>query len=194
MNYEEALEYIMRFADYERLPRSGVVWNLSRVERLLESVNNAMVELMAAEGFFATIILGRYRPDSGKLELVRGGHLPPLWVGQDGLKKVPELKGMPLGVSFGISCEKQEITLSPGEAVLFLTDGVTEAENESGELLGDRRVSTHVQNTAGPPWGEGLLKAVHAWQSNTSASDDLTLLEIWRDPDPHFSKPSQKGI
>ena len=40
MNYEEALEYIMRFADYERLPRSGVVWDLSRVERLLERLGN----------------------------------------------------------------------------------------------------------------------------------------------------------
>jgi len=40
MNYKEALEYILRFADYERLPRSGVVWDLSRVERLLERLGN----------------------------------------------------------------------------------------------------------------------------------------------------------
>jgi dihydrofolate synthase/folylpolyglutamate synthase len=40
MNYEQALEYIMQFADYERLPRSGVVWDLSRVERLLERLGN----------------------------------------------------------------------------------------------------------------------------------------------------------
>jgi dihydrofolate synthase/folylpolyglutamate synthase len=40
MNYQEALEYILRFADYERLPRSGVVWDLSRVERLLERLGN----------------------------------------------------------------------------------------------------------------------------------------------------------
>jgi dihydrofolate synthase/folylpolyglutamate synthase len=40
MNYQEALEYILRFADYERLPRSGVVWDLLRVERLLERLGN----------------------------------------------------------------------------------------------------------------------------------------------------------
>ncbi len=40
MNYQEALEYILRFADYERLPRSGVVWDLSRIERLLERLGN----------------------------------------------------------------------------------------------------------------------------------------------------------
>ena len=40
MNYQEALDYILRFADYERLPRSGIVWDLARVERLLERLGN----------------------------------------------------------------------------------------------------------------------------------------------------------
>ncbi|OGN94596.1 MAG: hypothetical protein A2Y89_05215 [Chloroflexi bacterium RBG_13_51_18] len=35
MNYQEALEYLLRFADYERLPRSGIVWDIKRIERLL---------------------------------------------------------------------------------------------------------------------------------------------------------------
>jgi len=35
MNYQQALEYILRFADYERLPRSGIVWDLRRMDRLL---------------------------------------------------------------------------------------------------------------------------------------------------------------
>jgi dihydrofolate synthase/folylpolyglutamate synthase len=40
MNYQQALEYLLRFADYERLPRSGIVWDLRRIERLLERLNN----------------------------------------------------------------------------------------------------------------------------------------------------------
>ncbi len=40
MNYQEALEYILRFADYERLPRSGIVWDIKRIERLLARVGN----------------------------------------------------------------------------------------------------------------------------------------------------------
>ncbi|MCX7912197.1 MAG: bifunctional folylpolyglutamate synthase/dihydrofolate synthase [Dehalococcoidales bacterium] len=36
MNYQESIAYLLRFADYERLPRSGIVWDLRRVERLLE--------------------------------------------------------------------------------------------------------------------------------------------------------------
>jgi dihydrofolate synthase/folylpolyglutamate synthase len=40
MDYQEALEYLLRFADYERLPRSGIVWDLRRIERLLERLGN----------------------------------------------------------------------------------------------------------------------------------------------------------
>jgi serine phosphatase RsbU (regulator of sigma subunit) len=157
------------------------------VEKLLEAVNNAMVDLMAEEGFFATVILGRYWPASGKLQLVRGGHLPPLWICQKGLKKVPELKGLSMGVTAETKYEKKEIGLSPGESILFLTDGVTEAQNEKGELFGEDRLVDYIQKTAGPPWGRGLLDAVKAWQGTVEASDDLTLLEVWRDPKYTYS-------
>ncbi|MFA5309200.1 MAG: folylpolyglutamate synthase/dihydrofolate synthase family protein [Dehalococcoidales bacterium] len=40
MNYQEALEYVLKYADYERLPRSGIVWDLKRIERLLARLDN----------------------------------------------------------------------------------------------------------------------------------------------------------
>jgi dihydrofolate synthase/folylpolyglutamate synthase len=39
MNYREALDYLLKFADYERLPRSGIVWDIKRVDRLLARLN-----------------------------------------------------------------------------------------------------------------------------------------------------------
>ncbi len=40
MDYQEALDYILKFADYERQPRSAVVFDLRRVELLLERLGN----------------------------------------------------------------------------------------------------------------------------------------------------------
>ena len=40
MNYQEALDYVLKFADYERLPRSGIVWDIKRIERLLARLDN----------------------------------------------------------------------------------------------------------------------------------------------------------
>jgi dihydrofolate synthase/folylpolyglutamate synthase len=40
VNYQAALDYILNFADYERLPRSAVVFDLRRMEMLLEKLGN----------------------------------------------------------------------------------------------------------------------------------------------------------
>ena len=47
----------------------------SEVDNLLETVNNSMYSLTSEEGFFATIVLARYWPSSGKMQLTLGGHL-----------------------------------------------------------------------------------------------------------------------
>ncbi len=171
---------LVMVALWSRIRSEAVLYG--EVDKLLETVNNAMYDLMAEEGFFATIIVGRYWPATGRMQLARGGHLPPLWISKDGLGNIPELKGSALGVAPGIKYEKKEIILSLGESILFLTDGVTEAENEEVELFGNRRLIDYIQKTEGPPWGKGLLGSVYTWQGTAKASDDLTMLEIWRDP------------
>jgi dihydrofolate synthase/folylpolyglutamate synthase len=40
MDYRESLDYLMKYADYERLPRSGIVWDLRRIERLLKRLGD----------------------------------------------------------------------------------------------------------------------------------------------------------
>ena len=150
------------------------------VDKLLEAVNRDVYDLMSEEGFFATIILGKYSPATGKIQFTLGGHFPPVWIGRDGLGHIPEMKGISLGISPEATYRKDEITLSPGESILFMTDGITEAENVQDELFGNRRILDYIQKTEGPPWGEGLLKEVKGWRGSKEANDDTTLMEIWR--------------
>ena len=108
--------------------------------------------------------------------------MPPLWITGDGFGPVPELSGLSLGVALDAQYEKKEIFLSPGESILFVTDGVTEAENKRSEFFGRRRLLDHLNSADGPPYGKGLLDAVNVWRGTAEANDDLTMLEIWRDP------------
>jgi sigma-B regulation protein RsbU (phosphoserine phosphatase) len=151
------------------------------IERLLETVNNSMYDMFSEEGYFATIILGRYWPETGKLSLVRGGHLPPLRI-KDGLfESVPKLEGVSLGIAEHLQYTRGEINLSPGESILFISDGVTEAQNSRDELFGMQRLAAIVQKTSHPPWGPKVLTGVMNWQGTAGQNDDLTILEIWRD-------------
>ena len=153
----------------------------SEVGKLLESVNNSMYSLTSEEGFFATIVLARYWPSSGKMQLALGGHLPPLLITDSDIGTLPQLKGMSLGITPDVHYETEEISLSPGESILFFTDGVVEAENENKDLFGNDRLADYIRNTKGPPWGKGLLELISHWRGDSSPNDDLTILEIWRD-------------
>jgi serine phosphatase RsbU (regulator of sigma subunit) len=140
-----------------------------------------MYRLVSEEGFFATIALARYWPSNGKMHLALGGHLSPLWIVEGDIRNLPQIEGISLGVTTDARYGIDEILLSPGESILFFTDGVIEAENENNELFGNERLVTYLKNAKGPPWGKGLLNFISDWRGNSSANDDLTILEIWRD-------------
>ena len=151
------------------------------IDVLLQTVNNSMYNLTSEEGFFATIVVTRYWPHSGKMQLAMGGHLQPLWIADTSIRNLPQIKGISLGVTQDAHYEKKEILLAPGESILLFTDGVIEAENEDNELFGNERLVAFLRDSSGPPWGKRLLDFLSNWRGNSSASDDLTILEIWRD-------------
>jgi len=153
----------------------------SEVDKLLESVNNTLYGLTSEEGFFATIVLAKYWPTNGRMQITLGGHLEPLWIGKNCIIDFPPLKGIPLGITPDCRYEKKEIVLSPGESILFFSDGVIEAENENKELFSNNRLVDYIMNSKGPPWGKGLVEFINRWRGNSSVSDDMTILEIWRD-------------
>ena len=155
--------------------------NQYEIDALLRTVNNSTYTLTSEEGFFATIVLTRYWPKSGKMQLAMGGHLQPLWIADTDIRNLPQIKGISLGVTQDAHYEKKEISLAPGESILLFTDGVIEAENEDNELFGNERLTGFFKDSKGPPWGQRLLEFISNWRGNSKASDDLTILEIWRD-------------
>ena len=153
----------------------------SEIDELLASINNSLYNLISEEGFFASIVLVKYWPASGKMQLALGGHLQPLWIVEKGIGNMPQLNGISLGIMPNAHFEKKEITLSPGESVFLFTDGVIEAENEDKELFGNDRLVRYIKNQKGSPIGKELLDEIRRWRGNANVNDDLTLLEIWHD-------------
>jgi sigma-B regulation protein RsbU (phosphoserine phosphatase) len=153
----------------------------NEIDELLASINNSLYNLISEEGFFATIVIVKYWPVSGKMQLALGGHFQPLWIVEDGIGNMPQLNGISLGIIPDAHFEKKEITLSPGESILLFTDGLIEAENEGKELFGNERLIRYIKDRKGKHIGKGLLDEIRKWRGNAIINDDLTLLEIWRD-------------
>lgn len=152
------------------------------IDKLLESVNDSMHRLMADEGFFATVVLIRYWPSWGKIQYALAGHLQPLWIDDGDIRDLPLLGGMSLGIQSGAKYNKSEFVLKSGQSMLLFTDGLIEAENEAGEQFTRQRLVDFLKTGGAPPCGEDVLKYIESWRGRSAANDDLTILEVWRDP------------
>ena len=78
---------------------------------------------------------------------------------------------------------KGSVILSPDEAVVFYTDGVTEAENGDGGQFGLDRLRELF--AAGPPGDArgvtaAVFDAVHSFADGAPQFDDITCLTLWR--------------
>jgi len=149
---------------------------------LLQCVNEDLYALVSDEGYFASIVIGKYWPKSGKMELSRAGHPDPFWISNGKLKTALSSNSVSLGVVKGTKYTTETLNLSPGDSMVFVTDGLTETINESNEFFGQKQITQLIRASAGPPWGKHILEAVKNWQKSNEMDDDLTILEIWRNP------------
>lgn len=185
--------YLLYVADVagKGLPASLVmaaVWSQIRnaatenadVGKLLAAVNAQLYDFLASDGLFVTIVAARYRPETGDLQLASGGHLPPLLRRGNDFSFVPQLHGLPLGITPDQRYESEMLRLETGDSILFITDGVSEARNSQGDMFEEDRIRLYMQEAETRPYGKGLVREVNTWCAEADPADDLTLLEIYR--------------
>ena len=148
------------------------------IVKLFEVVNRGLVKLSSVEGYFATMVCGRYWPESGRLQLLRAGHPFPVWIAGGAMKELPWLEGPPLGIKEEVHYVTDEICLADGESCLFYSDGVTEAENRDRAMFGTDRLHGCLQDRRDPPWGPVVVDALNQWRGGAEVSDDTTIVEI----------------
>jgi hypothetical protein len=85
-----------------------------------------------SERFATALLLGFPADDPGIVEIADFGHEPPLVVGPRTVRMLPPGDGLPLGLgdlADGGPPAVRRVPLAPGETLLLVTDGVTEARN-----------------------------------------------------------------
>ncbi len=147
---------------------------------------NDHVGSLVADGRFVTFLYGTLSADGTRFAWANAGHNFP-YLYRAARREVEEMEGggLILGVMAGMPYTTQEAELSPGDAILFYTDGVTEAQNAAGELFGEERLKGLFASVAHLP-AAGIRRAVEeavvAFEAGAPRADDLTLLVIKRDP------------
>jgi sigma-B regulation protein RsbU (phosphoserine phosphatase) len=141
---------------------------------VLTRLNQLMIEDFPS-GRFVTMVYAELDPSSRVMRIANAGHLSPLLVEPSGHRWIKHEHGLPLGISASKFSET-EVTLGEHSRIAFYSDGITEAEIDSGEEYGEERLLAQMQSPEVTP--DSLLADVRKFTNGTGLRDDATVIMV----------------
>lgn len=149
---------------------------------VLERVNE-LLHPDIPQRMFVTCLYALLDPKSGRLRYANAGHDLPYRRHGHGVDEL-RATGMPLGLMPGMKYEEKEVFLSPGDIVLFHSDGLVEAHNVQGDMFGFPRLQETMGSQAVDDSRsviEFLLQELADFTGNAwEQEDDVTLVTLSR--------------
>jgi serine phosphatase RsbU (regulator of sigma subunit) len=145
----------------------------------LSRVNGALVR-RAVESRFATVFHGLLTPE-GRMVTCNAGHNPPLLLRRDGTTQWVTAGGLMVGIFEQATFEEESFAMTPGDALVMFSDGVTEAESTSGEMYGEERLLGTLSGASARSAAEivsQVLDSVRAFSNGAGQADDITVLVV----------------
>jgi len=153
--------------------------------KLVARLNNILCSgIIKSHQMFITLFIARFNMEKRKLAYCNAGHLPPLFKKSEN-DEIVELKsgGTFVGQFPDLDFKQGEITFNTGDSIFAFTDGLTEAENVSGELFGTERVKQVFSTVKDVTPGEFCIRVKewinrYAEGASEDTVDDFTLVNL----------------
>lgn len=156
---------------------NGAATHAVSTSRLVSRLNRQLHASTSAEKY-ATFCLGLYDEASSVFTYTNAGHLPPLLV-RNGCVEQLEVNGTVVGAFSFAKFTESRVELKANDLLVFFTDGVTEPENEYGEMFGEERLTDLLAKNAHRSEDqiiELVLDSVRNFARSGEAQDDMTIL------------------
>lgn len=155
-------------------------------DAVVDAVNRALLNRPDSHGTgFVTLVYGHLTPTEHGLDitLVRAGHTLPLHLTGDGAHPV-DATGSLLGITHSLHLRPHSLTLRPHESLLLYTDGITEARDREGHLLGEERLADAL--TSDRPTASAVIdtviETVRGFTGGRHGDDDQAVLVLRATP------------
>jgi sigma-B regulation protein RsbU (phosphoserine phosphatase) len=150
----------------------------------LHGLNEGLSAILERAGttMFATAFFGVIDLAAGNFRYSCAGHPGPIIAGKNGVRQIANertQKGPGLGLIKDTTYPTLEIDLAEIDRVLLFTDGVLEAENQSGEPFFENRLMEIIamkSNDSLESMLDGVLSSVLAFSEGQRFDDDVCLL------------------
>lgn len=151
------------------------------LEYLMGTLNEQLCEHNAARQFM-TAFCGVLDLETYRFQYVIAGHNPPLLsVGDGPFEYLREPVNPPVGLAPGLRFRGGEVQLDRAGRLLLYTDGVTEAQNGAGGMLGEERLVERCRSVPRGPAADlvdAVLDEVVRFADGAAQSDDITVLAV----------------
>lgn len=146
---------------------------------VVQTLNTLMIDSVRTDSYL-TMVYGRIDLPTGRVQLVQAGHPHPFVQRRGGVIEMVGNGGLPVGVVPEARYEQIGLTLDRGDRLMIVSDGITDAANARGALMGEEGLTTILQLNA-PLSGFGLLESM-CWSVSKFASgerkDDVSALLV----------------
>jgi sigma-B regulation protein RsbU (phosphoserine phosphatase) len=152
-------------------------------DRIIADVNRQIASDVGHSGEFITMFFLVIDPLKMEFEWVRAGHDPALLY-DPAIDSFEELGGvgMALGVDEKCACSNNRKSgVSDGQVILLGTDGLWEAANPKGEMLGKQPIYDAMRENcslSATEILEAILATLEKFQAGAEREDDVTLVII----------------
>ena len=129
---------------------------------------------------FVTLFVCIFNIRTGELLTTNAGHNPPLLKHVDGsITALSARDGLVVAAMEGIAYTENRIQLQKGETLLLYTDGVTEADNITGEFFGENlleKLFHDYREESVEDLAHHIVETTHAFEGMNRQADDITVL------------------
>jgi len=160
----------------------GAMSVMDKPVEVVKRLNEAMFDTTSTDRF-ATMFYGCLETDSDTLKYTNAGHLFPVVVRDGGGIEVLDYSGLIIGVKPDFEYREEQVKLDRGDIFVVVTDGVTEAENRSGDFFGEERLYmllSTLRDLSADEIKERIVSYVMDFCGTDAATDDITVLVLKR--------------
>jgi phosphoserine phosphatase RsbU/P len=153
---------------------------LSPAEKL-GALNTSLVARYPSGNYIA-VAYCRVDLENGAAVIANGGMPFPFLVRAGDVIRL-ELPGAPLGLLSGSSYEEMSFQMAPGETLLIVSDGTTDAVNPEGEFYDVQRFTDSIRRHSDkelPEFIRSLHSELRDFIGNADLSDDITIVALRR--------------